>query len=336
MNKVFIIAEAGVNHNKGLDIAFALVDAAKKAGADAVKFQTYIAEKCISRYASMAEYQRKRIGKGKTQFEMAKELELTFDDFRKIKKHCDDIGILFLSTPDEEESLDFLCSLGMPLIKIGAAEMTNHPFLDIVARKKKPIILSTGMSTVPEIKDAIKAIYKAGNKNISLLHCVTEYPAPIDQINLSAIKTMSKEFNVPVGYSDHTVGIEASIAAVAIGARIIEKHFTIDKIMKGPDHGCSLNPAELAAMILAIRNVEKAMGTGIKMPAKCETKNLAVVRKSIVTARNIKKGEKLTCEDIAIKKPGNGIEPFNYDIVLGKIVKRNIKADKVLFWKDLK
>ncbi|MEK7376216.1 MAG: N-acetylneuraminate synthase family protein, partial [Candidatus Margulisiibacteriota bacterium] len=261
---VFIIAEAGVNHNGSVKLALKLVDAAKEAGADAVKFQTFITEKCISKNTVLAGYQKRNAGAKKSQYEMAKELELPLESFKIIKDRCSKKGIIFLSTPDEEESLDYLCGLRMPIIKIGSGDSNNIPLIAYAAKKKRPVILSTGMCDLKDVAEAVKAVKAAGNNEIALMHCTTEYPAPFSELNLKAMATLAKKFGLPVGYSDHTAGIEASIAAVAMGAKIIEKHFTLDKNMKGPDHKASLSADELKQLVKAVRNIELSVGTGIK------------------------------------------------------------------------
>lgn len=334
--RIFIIAEAGVNHNGNVDIARKLIDVAKDCGADAVKFQTFLTHQSISKYAGLAQYQRDNLLDGLTQYEMAKKLELSYAHFSELKKHCDEMGIIFLSTPDEAESLNFLCSLGVPLIKVGSGEITNLPFLKLIAKTKKSVILSTGMSNIGEIRRALSVFYKEGNKDIALLHCVTEYPAPAEQVNLNAMFTLKNTFKIPVGYSDHTLGIEIAIAAAAMGAKIIEKHFTLDKSIPGPDHRSSLEPRELKQMICAIRNVEKALGGGIKKIADCEKKNLVAVRKSIVAAKDLTIGQKISERDVAIKKHGSGIAPQYLKKIVGRKTKEPIKEDEVITWEMLK
>lgn len=331
MGKVFIIAEAGVNHNGSLDIALQLVDTAKKAGADAIKFQTFKAEKLVSKNAQKACYQKENTGNSdEKQIDMLKKLELSFDDFSKIKKYCDESGILFLSTPFDFQSIEFLNSIEMPLYKIPSGEITNLPYLIKIAETGKEVILSTGMCDMEEIKEAINALEKYGTKKISLLHCTTEYPAPFDEVNLNAILTLKKEFNLDVGYSDHTEGIEVSIAAVAMGASIIEKHFTLDKNMSGPDHKASLNPIELREMIKSIRNIEKSMGSPEKKPTNSELKNREIARKSIVAAKDIVKGQDFTDDNITVKRPGNGISPMRWFDIIGKTASRDYKEDELI------
>jgi len=335
-DRILVIAEAGVNHNGRIDIAFKLVDAAKDADADAVKFQTFITDKSISKHSKLAQYQKNRLGDQIGQYEMAKNLELSFEEFVRIKKYCDEKDILFLSTPDEEESLDFLCSLGMPVIKIGSGDISNVPLLRYMAKKNQPVILSTGMCDIKDVQDALDVLYSENCVDIALLHCTTEYPAPKNEVNLKAMLTLKEKFGLPIGLSDHTVGCEISIAAAALGARIIEKHFTIDKCMKGPDHKASLSIRELKGMIKAIRHVENALGDGIKKIAECEKKNIVAARKSIVAARDIGKGNMISKSDICIKKPGFGIQPKDFDKVIGCLAKINIKNDEVITWDKIK
>jgi N-acetylneuraminate synthase len=344
MNKVFIIAEAGVNHNGDINLAYKLVDKAKESGANAVKFQTFKTEKIVSRKAETASYQKEKIKSQEAQFDMLKKLELSYEDFRKIKKYCDDIGITFLSTPDEEESLDFLVDdLKVPAIKIGSGEITNLPFLKLAAMKNVPIILSTGMANLSEIEEAINVIFQNQNSEdssilppLTLLHCTTNYPTPFEEVNLKAMLTLKEAFKLPVGYSDHTLGIEVSIAAVALGAKIIEKHFTLDKNLPGPDHKASLEPDELKMMIKAIRNTEISMGDGIKRPNKSEIEIMKVVRKTLVAARNIRKGEIIEETDITIKRAGTGIPPKFMDIIVGMKINKDIEKDTPFDWSFFK
>lgn len=330
---VFIIAEAGVNHNGSLNLAKKLVDIAKKAGADAVKFQTFHAEQIVSFRAKKAEYQNR--AKGRTQYEMLKKLELSFSDFQKLKKYCDKKKIIFLSTPHSEDAVDFLNSL-VPAFKIGSGDLTNLPILEKIAKKKKLIILATGMSTLKEIREAVKTIKKAGNNKIVLLHCTTNYPCPIEEVNLKAMQTLKKEFNLPVGYSDHTLGIIVPIMAAAVGARVLEKHFTLDKNLSGPDHKASLSPKELEDMVKMIRSAEKALGNGIKKPNKNEEKIKKIARKSIIAKKDIKKSNKINRDMLVIKRPGTGILPKYIDRVVGKIAQKNIKKDSLIKLKDLR
>lgn len=330
-NKVYIIAEAGVNHNGDLANALCLIDEAKKAGADAVKFQTFIASKGVSKHAKMADYQKENIGKETSQLDMVKQLELSFADFVDIKEYCDEVGIQFLSTPFDYESVDFLNSI-VPFFKIGSGEITNYPFLKHVAKKNKPIILSTGMSTLAEVEKALAVITKEGCNDIILLHCTTNYPCPYDEVNLQAMLTLRDAFNFPVGYSDHTLGIEVPVAAVAMGAKVIEKHFTLDKNLPGPDHKASLDPKELAEMVKVIRNIESALGDGIKKPNQSELQVMNVARKSLVAARDLKAGAIVQDGDVAIKRPGNGIKPEFLDIIIGKKLLRDVGEDELFSW----
>lgn len=330
MRKVLIIAEAGVNYNGRLDLAYKMVDEAKKAGADIVKFQTGIPEKVMSKFAEKAEYQKKTTGESESQLEMVRRLMLKFDDFIPLKKYCEDMEIGFLSTPFDLSSIDFLDQLGCDMWKIPSGEITNLPYLMRIAETKKPIILSTGMSTLDEVKEAYRLLKNNGTPEITLLHCTTEYPAPLAEVNLKAMITLKNEMGCDVGYSDHTPGIVIPIAAAALGATVIEKHFTLDRNMEGPDHKASLEPNELAEMVRGIRNVEIAMGTGDKSPSESEIKNRAVARKSIVAARDIKSGEILCEENITTKRPGTGISPMKWYEVLGTKAIRDFKEDELI------
>ncbi len=330
MNSTLIIAEAGVNHNGSFNLACKLVDEAKKAGADIVKFQTAIPEKVISKFAEKADYQKKTTGSGESQLEMVRKITLPYSDFIELKKYCEYKEIAFLSTPFDLSSIEFLEELGCSLWKIPSGEITNLPYLIKIAKTNKEIILSTGMSTIGEVEEAIKVLNDNGAGKISLLHCTTEYPAPIEDVNLNAMKTMRQKFGLDVGYSDHTKGIEISIAAVALGAKIIEKHFTLDRTMEGPDHKASLEPDELAAMVKAVRNVELAMGNGVKEPSESEKKNISIARKSIIAARTIKAGEILTEENLATKRHGNGINPMRWHDVIGRKAIRDFIEDELI------
>ena len=334
--RTYIIAEAGVNHNGSLEIARRLVDAAKDCGAEAVKFQTFKAERLVTRNAEKAEYQKRTGSVGDSQFEMLKKLELGGDDFRVLLGHCNQIGIDFLSSPFDEESADLLDSLGMVAFKIPSGEITNHPFLKHVALKRKPVILSTGMSSLGEVEEAVDIFNLNGTPRLTLLHCITEYPAPYGEINLNAIGTLREAFKLDVGYSDHTPGIEIPLAAVALGATVIEKHFTLDNTMEGPDHRASLNPDDFRRMVLSIRNVEQAMGDGIKRPAPCEVKNKAIARKSVVAAITIKNGEIISLDKLSIKRPGYGVQPKDIEKIVGQRVNRTIEVDEVICWQHLK
>ena len=314
---VYIIAEAGVNHNGRLDLAMRLCDTAKQAGVDAVKFQTWTTENIVTVSAYQAVYQTENTGKQQSQFAMLKRLELSYEHFAHLQQYCRHIGIDFLSTPDDEESLDFLLSQDMPLIKVGSGEVTNTPFLRTIGSKKKPIILSTGMSTLAQVATAYDTLLQAGAPKVSLLHCTTNYPCPYDEVNLRAMLTMKDAFKCQVGYSDHTMGTEIPVAAVAMGAEIIEKHFTLDRNLIGPDHKASLEPHELKLMVEQIRNIEVALGDGIKCPNRSEAENAKVVQKSILAKRPIKKGAVLTKDMLTVKRAGAGISAVYWDIVIG-------------------
>ncbi|MBH1942477.1 N-acetylneuraminate synthase [Mobilitalea sibirica] len=330
MKKVLVIAEAGVNHNGSLTLAKELVDKAVIAGADIIKFQTFIAKNLASKFAAKAEYQKQHTKASEIQLEMLKKLELSFDEFEALSEYCEEKGIEFLSTAFDFDSIDFLKNLNMKRWKIPSGEITNLPYLIKIANTGMPVILSTGMSTMPEIKDAVMVLNKNGAGEITLLHCTTEYPTPYEDVNLQAMNSIKSEIKVPVGYSDHTVGIEVSIAAVAMGARVIEKHFTLDKNMEGPDHKASLEPEELKALVSAIRNVELCIGDGKKEPAKSERKNIVIARKSIVAKRNITKGECFTEENLTVKRPGNGISPMKWFDVMGTTATRNFEEDEMI------
>ena len=334
--RTFIIAEAGVNHNGDPRLAVQLVVAAKRAGADAVKFQTFKADKLVSRNAAKAEYQKRHTAAGESQLEMLRRLELSVPEHRNLIAQCERLGIQFLSSAFDEASADLLDRLGVSLYKIPSGEITNHPYLSHLARKQKPLILSTGMATLGEVEAALAAIYSTGNQRVTLLHCVTEYPAPYDEINLAAISTLRHAFRVPVGYSDHTDGIDIAVAAVALGAAVIEKHFTLDRNLEGPDHKASLEPEELGRMIESIRRVERALGDGIKKPAPCELKNMQVARKSLVAARRIRAGGRLTRTNVVAKRPGNGVAPYELDKILGRRVAAALEPDEVITWSHLR
>ncbi|MFX1369448.1 MAG: N-acetylneuraminate synthase [Promethearchaeota archaeon] len=326
---IFIIAEAGVNHNGKMELAKQLADIAFEAGVDAVKFQTFKTEEVATREAKMAEYQKEQLQDMDSQFEMIKKLELDYEKFAELKEYCDGKGILFLSTPHNPGAAVFLENL-MPIYKIGSGDLTNLPFLEQVARYGKPIILSTGMSTIDEIAEAVNSIKQAQNTDIILLHCVTSYPANIEDANLRAINTLKETFSLPVGYSDHTLGLEASIAAVALGACVIEKHFTISKDLIGPDHKASLEPTELQELVKNVRNLEKALGDGDKKPTSAERAIMGVVRKSLVAKVPIPKGTVIRDDMISIKRPGHGIAPKFLNHVIGKKASVDIKEDTVL------
>jgi len=333
--KIYIIAEAGVNHNGDINLAKRLIEAAKESGADAVKFQTFKTEEIVSLTAEKAPYQINNTGNSESQYDMLKALELSEDAFHELTKYAEERGITFLSTPFDHQSADFLDKIGIPLFKIPSGEITNIPLLEHIGQKKKPVILSTGMSTLGEVEEAITALKTSGTTDITLLHCTTSYPAPIDGVNLTAMETLRCAFKLPVGYSDHTEGITIPIAAAALGATVIEKHFTLDKNMSGPDHKASLEPDELKSMVKAIRDVEIAMGDGIKVPTDAEKENIKIARKSLVAKRDIKAGESLNEDAIAIKRPGTGISPKYFQDILGKHTQSNIGRDQILNWSGL-
>ena len=328
MSKIFVIAEAGDNHNGNFELALQLVDKAVEAGADCVKFQTFVTEEMMSATAQKADYQKEQTDSDENQFDMVKKLELSFDDFRKIQAYCDKKGIMFLSTPFDILSVEFLNSIGIPFWKIPSGEINNLPYLIQIAKTGKDVILSTGMSTVEEIAEAIKVLKEHGAGKITLLHCNTEYPTPFEDVNLLAMKSLKEQFQVEVGYSDHTLGIEVAIAAAAMGASVIEKHFTLDKTMEGPDHQASLEPDELKQMIQSIRNIEASMGDGYKKPSNSERKNTVIARKSIVARRPIAVGEVFTEENLAIKRPGDGMSPMRWFDVIGKTATKNYEKDE--------
>jgi N-acetylneuraminate synthase len=355
MSKTFIIAEAGVNHNGSLDLAFQLVDAAVEAGADAIKFQTFKTEHLVTKSAQQAEYQKKNIGKSSSQYEMLKQLELSYADFKKLKQYCDEKGIMFLSTPFDLQSVDFLIQeLKLNVIKIPSGEITNAPYLHKIALHGVDVILSTGMATKEEIHhtlaflaygfankrdvsfDKVKRFYQTTEaktllqEKVSILHCTTEYPTPYEDVHLNAMDDMKEEFNLSIGLSDHTEGIVVPIAAVAKGAKIIEKHFTLDKTLPGPDHKASLEPNELKEMIQSIRIIEKALGKKQKSPTQTELKNKEVARKSLVAAKPIKKGEVFTFDNLTAKRPGTGIEPYYYWNYIGQKAQKDYEKDEVI------
>ena len=332
MHSTFIIAEAGVNHNGDFDTARKIIDAAKAAGADAVKFQAFKAEQVVSRLAPKAEYQKKKNSRSESQLEMIKRLELDENAMRELSDYCQEKNIMFLSSAFDLGSVDLLYNLGLAIFKIPSGQITDLPYLRKIGGLKKEVILSTGMSDLDEIGDALEVLTEAGTlkRNITVLHCNTEYPTPMEDVNLAAMLAIEDAFKVDVGYSDHTLGIEVAIAAVAIGAKVIEKHITLDRNMKGPDHEASLEPGELRAMVEAIRNIEKALGLKAKKPSASELKNRPIVRKSIVAAKSIKKGKVITEQDITTKRPGTGISPMKWDEVLGKKAGKNFEPDELI------
>lgn len=332
MKKTIIIAEAGVNHNGNYEMALKMIDEAKAAGADYVKFQTAKPELVISTFAPKAEYQKETTGNGESQLEMCKAIHLPLTDYKPLKEYCDKVGIGFMSTPFDLVSIDVLEPLDMDYYKIPSGEITNLPYLRAIAAKGRKVIISTGMSELPEIEEALQVLENGGLKrsDIIVLHCNTEYPTPMRDVNLRAMLDIRDRLGVAVGYSDHTNGIEVPIAAVALGAEVIEKHFTLDKTLPGPDHKASLEPQELKAMVDAIRNIEAALGDGKKKVTDSERPNIIVARKSIVAARAIKAGEVYTEENVTVKRPGNGISPMKWDDVLGKTAPRDFEYDELI------
>ncbi len=334
MKQTFIIAEAGVNHNGDIDLARRLVDAAKKAGADAVKFQTFVAERLVRTSAQKAEYQKKTTGSEETQFEMIKKLELSRNAHIQLQKHCADQGIEFLSTAFDLESLHFLRELGISRWKIPSGEITNLPFLKQIGSFGEQVLLSTGMATLGEVEDALSVLESAGTprSRITILHCTTEYPAPLEEVNLRAMVTMGNAFGMAYGYSDHTQGISVPIAATALGATIIEKHFTLDRGMQGPDHRASLDPRELEAMVRGIRDVELSLGDGVKRISTSEARNRAIARKSIVAAVFIRQGQVFHEQDLTTKRPGTGISPMEWDRLVGRTASSDFAVDEEITW----
>lgn len=325
-----IIAEAGVNHNGSIDLAKQMVEAAKEAGADYVKFQTFVPEKLVSRYAQKADYQKETTQAEENQLQMLKKLALNEQDFIGLKEYCTKLGIGFLSTPFDLDSIDFLDKFDMDFWKLPSGEVTNYPYLEKIGRTKKKVVMSTGMCNLPEIHEAVLVLEENGASDITLLHCNTEYPTPFTDVNLLAMQQMKKEFHKPVGYSDHTVGIEVPIAAAALGAVVIEKHFTLDKAMPGPDHKASLNPAELKQMIDSVRNIEKSLGDGVKRRTCSEEKNCTAARKSLVAKTFIHKGEVFTVDNLTAKRPGSGKSPMKWKEVLGTIAKKDYEMDELI------
>lgn len=329
-NKVLIIAEAGVNHNGDIEIAKRLIEEASKAGADIVKFQTYHTEKLVCKNAQKAAYQMERTDETETQYDMLKKLELSIEMHYTLIEHCRKCNIRFLSTPFDEDSVNMLEKIGMDMYKIPSGEITNFPYLKKIGSLQKDIILSTGMSTINEVRAAVDILKRSGTKKISILHCNTQYPTPMKDVNLHAILTLKDELGLPVGYSDHTKGIEVPIAAVALGATIIEKHFTLDKDMEGPDHKASADPVEFKNMVAAIRNIEQALGNGVKEPTESEKANINIVRKSIVAKRKILKGELFTKENITVKRPGNGLSPMKWNEIIGMQATKDFEEDELI------
>jgi N-acetylneuraminate synthase len=331
----FVIAEAGVNHNGRMDLAISLIDAAADAGADAVKFQTFKAERLASSFAPRARYQVTEAGGTSSQLEMLKSLELTYEEFRRLCQHCAARGVMFLSSPFDEDSADFLGELGVAAFKIGSGEITNLPFLAHVARKGKPMLLSTGMSYLGEVDAAVHTIFEVGNQDLALFHCTSNYPTAPADVNLRAMQTLEAAFGVPVGYSDHTEGIEIPLAAVALGACMIEKHFTLDKSLPGPDHKASILPGELASLVRGVRHIEASLGSGIKRPAPGELDTAAVARKSLVAAHDLPAGTLLTAKHVEIKRPGTGLAPSMKWAVIGRRTRIALQAGQPIRSDDL-
>lgn len=329
---VFIIAEAGVNHNGDMNLAKKLIDVAVVSGADAVKFQTFKAEKLVSKNAQKAQYQQETTDHQESQFDMIKKLELDLSAHEDLMAYCKELNIMFLSTPFDHDSIDMLDALGLDIFKIPSGEITNLPYLRHIGSLNKKIVLSTGMADMGEIEDALNILIEAGaeRSEITILHANTMYPTPMEDVNLRAMVTIGHAFDLAFGYSDHTLGIEVDIAAVAMGAKVIEKHFTLDKAMKGPDHKASLEPKELKDMVQSIRNIELALGSGLKKPSPSETPNINIARKSIIAAKAIKKGEVFSKYNLTIKRPGNGISPMMWDELLGTLSHKDYKADELV------
>jgi N,N'-diacetyllegionaminate synthase len=332
MKRILVIAEAGVNHNGSLETAKRLVEVAANAGADFVKFQTFNADDIVTKTADKAEYQKIATGNDVSQYEMLKSLELTSDMHEQLLEHCDNFSIGFLSTGFDQSSVAYLVSLGQQLVKVPSGEITNLPYLKFVGSLGLPVILSTGMSSLEEVGDALSVLKNAGTDKdrVTVLHCTSEYPAPFENVNLNAMQTISKEFGVSVGYSDHTTGIAISIAAAALGATVIEKHFTLDRALPGPDHKASLEPDELVALVKSIRNIEIALGDGSKVPSNGENKNKLIARKSIVARQDIRSGDSFTIDNLTTKRPGTGISPMKWHEILGKTATRDYLQDEII------
>lgn len=330
MNKTIIIAEAGVNHNGDINLAFNLVEEAKEAGADYVKFQTFVPKNMVSKFADKANYQKETTNKNETQLEMLKKLSLQQIDYYRLREYCNKVGIGFLSSPFDFESIDYLNTLHMDYWKIPSGEITNLPYLEMIGKTEKPVILSSGMSEIGEIIKAVAILKNNGSKEVIILHCNTDYPTSPKDVNLLAMNEIKEMTGCKVGYSDHTIGIEIPIAAVALGAEVIEKHFTLDKEMKGPDHKASLEPNELKEMIMAIRNVEISLGNGHKKPSPSETNNIPIVRKSIVAKCDINKGEMFTVDNLTVKRPGTGLSPMKWYEIMNHVALRDYKEDETI------
>ena len=334
----YIIAEAGVNHNGDINLAKELIDVAYESGADAVKFQTWKPGELTGEFSFKVNYLEKHTPESESRFELSKKLCLSYDEFRELKIYCDKVGIQFLSTPDGFESLNFLVDeLDIPIIKIGSTELNHILFLEAVGKKNRPVILSTGLGTLEEVHLAVNALRRGGGKNlpITILQCTSEYPAPADEMNINVIKTFLKTFNLPVGLSDHSFGLEAAIAAVTLGSSVVEKHFTLDREMKGPDHAASLTPIELKEFVSVLRRVKIMLGDGIKVPTKTEIKNIEGIRRSVVANTNLKAGSVLQMKDLTCKRPGTGISPSEIQLLIGNKLKRDLMKDEPITWEDI-
>lgn len=325
---ITIIAEAGVNHNGDIRLAKEMIKKAKEAGANYIKFQTFVPENLVSKDTGKAQYQKEATGSQESQLEMLSKLALTFEDFAELKKCCEAEEIGFISTPFDLDSIAFLNTLDMPFWKVPSGDITNEPYLREIGRTGKPVVLSTGMSTLGEVGEAIRVLREEGTTQITLLHCTTQYPTPMEEVNLAAMETLKNTFQLPVGYSDHTQGIIVPVAAAALGAVVVEKHFTLDRSMEGPDHKASLEPDELKTMVDHIRQIELAIGTGIKMPSPSERGNMVAARKSLVAATAIKEGEPFTPENLTAKRPGDGLSPMNWSKLLGKPADKDYQPDE--------
>lgn len=330
MERVTIIAEAGVNHNGSMELAKEMVRKAKEADVDYIKFQTFVPKKLVSQYADKADYQKETTGGDQSQLQMLEKLVLTYDDFVELRDYCNEVGIGFISTPFDLDSIDFLETLNMDFWKVPSGEVTNLPYLEKIGKTGRDVVISTGMCEMSEIIDALKVLEESGTGKITVLHCNTEYPTPYGDVNLKAMLHIGRETEKTIGYSDHTLGIEVPIAAVALGATVIEKHFTLDKTMEGPDHRVSLEPEELKAMVSAIRHIEAGLGDGIKRRTASESKNVSVARKSIVAKKHIAKGEAFTEDNITVKRPGTGINPMKWYEVLGKTSDQEYAEDQMI------
>jgi N,N'-diacetyllegionaminate synthase len=334
-DEIFIIAEAGVNHNGDIEIAKKMIDAAVRAGADAVKFQTFNTDKLVTKNAPKADYQNEKTDRNESQYDMLKKLELSKKEHKILKNYCEEKKILFMSTPFDFESADLLEKLGVNLYKIGSGDLTNIPLLEYIAKKQKPMIVSTGMANLAEVEEAVDAIRDSGNEDVILLHCLSNYPAKFENVNLSAMNTMKIAFNLEIGYSDHTPGIEVSIAAVAMGAKVIEKHFTLDKTLQGNDHYHAMDPDDLRKFRNNVDMIKTINGSYYKRPLECESESRKQARRSIVALKDMKAGDTITRDKITFKRPGTGISPADLDKVLGRKLKEDVKEDELLVWANI-